>query len=181
MCNSIVYYYSASGNNRYLAEKIAENLGCECEEIVPNVNAMPLQILAGLTGIGGRIKPVNRNPVDYDNVVLAGPIWMGMLIPPLKSFLKKYDDAIRNLYFVTCCGGDEKTKDDKFGYEKIFDKVRKNMGARSKACEAMSIKLVLPDELKEDGDALMKARLTDETYKGEVVTRVENLVKHMAS
>ena len=64
----IVYYYSKTGNNKYIANKIAKELNCEIEEIQPRINLK----LINLSGI----KPLKSNPEDYDLVILCGPIWM---------------------------------------------------------------------------------------------------------
>ena len=64
---------------------------------------------------------------DYDRVILCGPIWMGRLIPPLRTFLLKYKHIIRQLYFVTCCGSSDAKKDEKFGHALVFREVENIM------------------------------------------------------
>lgn len=37
--NTIVYYYSQKGSNRFMANKVSNDLDCEMEEIKPRLNA----------------------------------------------------------------------------------------------------------------------------------------------
>ncbi len=68
------------------------------------------------------IKPIKTNLKEYDKVILCGPIWMGKLIPPLRSFINKYIDSINKLVFVTCCGSTYEKKDEKFRSTVLFSK-----------------------------------------------------------
>jgi len=86
MKKAIVVYYSRKGSNKYLAEKIAKTLNIESEEIKPRLNIF----LLFLMNIHLGIKPLKNKIYEYDEVILCGPIWMGKLIPPLNSFIKKY-------------------------------------------------------------------------------------------
>lgn len=57
MKKTIVYYYSKKGNNRFLAEKITDELKCEIEEICPRLNVFPLM----LTGLTCGIRKLNNS------------------------------------------------------------------------------------------------------------------------
>jgi multimeric flavodoxin WrbA len=115
--------------------------------------------------------------VSYDNIVLCGPIWMGCLIAPLRSFLLMYRNEIHKLYFATCCGSDEDNKDGKFGYNSVFAKVKEMIGNKCVRCDAFSIYLTIPAEVKNKDEAVMKAQLSTETYQGEIKKRLENFVR----
>jgi menaquinone-dependent protoporphyrinogen IX oxidase len=69
------------------------------------------------------IKPLKNTISDFDKVILAGPIWIGKFIAPLKNFVTKYRNQINELVFITCCGSDFKMKDEKFGHGLVFKKV----------------------------------------------------------
>ena len=43
-------------------------------------------------------------------------------------------------------------------------------------CQAFPIDLVLTDEKKEDGDLIMKTRLSEATFTGEIQDRLENFI-----
>lgn len=169
---TIVYYYSNKGNNRFLAEKIAESLSSDLEEIRPRINFFPLFLLN--FHLGNR--PSRNNISDYDTVILCGPIWVGKLIPPLRSFILSYKDSITKLIFVTCCGSSDALKDEKFGHGTVFKKVRYILGDKCALCQAFPIVLVLPEEKKTDSETIMNTRLSGHNFKGEIVERYNNFI-----
>lgn len=162
---TIVYYYSNKGSNRFLANRIANDLNCEIEEIKPRLNAHLLMMM----GINMGNRKLKSNCEDYERVILCGPIWMGKLIVPLKNFVKKNIAKINNLVFATCCGSTFDKKDEKFGHNLVFNQVKELSGEKCKHCEAFPIVLVLPTELRDDSSAFMKTHLNNENFKGEIV------------
>lgn len=176
LMKSMVAYYSHTGNNRYLANRIARDLGAESVEIRPRAGGHMGLLLSSLTKIGLGIRRMDRAFGDYDSVVLCGPIWMGQLISPLSDFLRRYGRDIRRLHFVCCCGSGETTKDSKFGYNPVFAKVRKLMGGKLASAEAFSIELVTPEEMKGNGAETMKIRLDDANFTGKILDRYDALL-----
>lgn len=174
---TIVYFYSHKGSNRYLANKIAKDLNCTIEEIKPRLNVHLLMLMG--VNLGNK-KLVSRIE-DYDRIILCGPIWMGQLIVPLRNFIKKNKNKFQNLAFVTCCGSTFDKKDEKFGHNLVFEKLRKILSDKCKHCEAFPKTLVLSDELKEAPGAFMKTNLNDENFKGEIKTIYNNFIVKLES
>jgi len=170
---TIVYYYSHKGSNRFLAHRIAGDFNCEIEEIKPRLNAH-LFMLMGLN-FGNR--KLELKVENYDRVILCGPIWMGKLIVPLKNFAVKYRPKIKELIFVTCCGSSFKDKDNKFGHNLVFDQVKGLLDDKCIHCEAFPIDLFAPAELKEDPAAYMKVHLNDVNFKGEIVDIYDSFIR----
>jgi flavodoxin len=177
MKKTIVVYYSRKGSNKYLAEKIAKTLNAELEEIKPRLNIFLLFIM----NIHFGIKPLKNKLPEYNEIILCGPIWMGKLIPPLNSFIKKYLNQINKLVFVTCCGSTFDKKDEKFGHGLVFKEVENLMKDKCVLCQAFPIGLVLPDDKKEDADAFMKTHLNDENFRGEIQERFEDFIQKLNS
>ena len=175
MRNFIVIYYSRKGSNKYLAGRISKSLSCESEEIRPRMNIF----LLFLMNIHLGIRPLKHRIDDYDSIILCGPIWMGKLIPPLRSFIKKYFNNINNLIFVTCCGSTDAKKDEKFGHGLVFKEVEKLLNDKCILCQAFPVGLVLPDDKKEDADAFMKTHLNEENFKGEILERFDTFIKRV--
>ena len=173
MENILVIYYSNKGSNKYLAGKISKSLSCEREEIKPWMNVF----LLFLMNIHLGIKPLKHRIEDYDMVILCGPIWMGKLIPPLRSFINKYFNKINKLVFVTCCGSTDAKKDEKFGHGLVFKESESILSGKCLFCQAFPVSLVLPDDKKEDADAFMKTHFNDENFKGEILERFDNFMK----
>lgn len=160
-------YYSNKGSNKFLAEKISESLSCDIEEIKPRINIF----LLFLMNIHLGIRPLKHNIKEYERVILCGPIWMGKFIPPLRSFIRKYNTKINQLIFVSCCGSTYVKKDEKFGHGLVFKEVEKMLNGKCVFCQAFPVGLVLPDDQKEDPEAFMKTHLKDENFKGEIQER----------
>ncbi|MCA0237854.1 MAG: hypothetical protein LCH81_15870 [Bacteroidetes bacterium] len=172
---SLVLYYSGTGSSRYLAERMARELQCDIEAIRPRWD-VPFLMMSGLH-LGN--KELRTDIDHYDRIVLCGPVWMGQFIAPLKSFVKKYRNHIRELVFVTSCGSSDEKKDEKFGYEQVFKQVRTLLNEKCKHCVAFPIPLVLPEDKKNDSELLMKTRLNDANFKGEILERWEGLMREL--
>jgi len=123
------------------------------------------------------IKPLKHNIKEYDKVILCGPIWMGKLIPPLRSFVNNYNNKINKLIFVTCCGSTDAKKYEKFGHGLVFNEVENILKEKCTFCQAFPISLVLPDDQKEDTNAFMKTHLNDENFKGEIQVIFDNFIR----
>jgi len=169
---TIVVYYSNKGSNRYLAERISGSLSCDIETIKPRVDVF----LLFLMNVHFGIKRLKHNIKEYDTIILCGPIWMGKLIPPLRSFLLKYRDSINRLIFVTCCGSSDAKRDEKFGHGFVFKEVETILQDKCILCQAFPIELVLPDGKKEDTETFMKTRLSDQNFTGIIRERFDNFI-----
>jgi hypothetical protein len=122
--------------------------------------------------LSASLKPLSLNVGRYDRVILCGPIWMGQLISPLRGFIRQHRDQLTDFHFVTCCGSDDEHKNDKFGYAKVFESVRKLAHMPNMDCYAFPIGLALPEEKKSDSEAIMNTRLNDENYGERLQTRM---------
>lgn len=174
---ALVLYYSNTGSNRYLADRIARALGCDSEGIRPRLGAFPLQVLFSLTGAGPGVRALRHDPKGYDVVVLCGPIWMGKLVAPLRDTLRRYRSAIERLYFATCCGSCDAQRDGRFGYARVFPQVKRLVGEKCIHCEAFPIGLVIPEEKQGDDNAVMKTRLSDDNFTGAIQERLDAFVE----
>lgn len=181
MEKSIVVYFSKTGSNKYLAEKIAENLNCPMEAIRPRVKNFGLMLMGGWTKISLGNHPIKSDLSQFDRVILVGPIWTGQLISPLRNFLKKYKAQIKELHFATCCGSYDEIKDDKFGYGRVFEKIKALLGDTNVHCEAFPIVMVLPEDKREDGELVMATRLNDENFSGAIEERFEHFIEEVTN
>lgn len=99
---SIVVYFSASGNTKAAAEKIAELTGSDLMEIVPEQKYTEADlnwhdgesrtsVEKDDASIRPAIKPDTKNLADYDTVFLGYPIWWGTAPKVLWNFVEKHD------------------------------------------------------------------------------------------
>jgi flavodoxin len=91
---SIVFYYSSTGNTKRVAEKIAQELGADIEEIVDHKNRLGLAgvLRGGYDSSRGRETPIEETkklPENYDLVVLGTPVWNLGPTPAIRSYLAK--------------------------------------------------------------------------------------------
>lgn len=176
MKKNIVIYYSNNGSNQYLANKIADRLSYDIEELRPVINSHMLMIMR--ISLGN--KRLRSNLSEYEQVILCGPIWVGKLIPPLKAFISKYRKVVKKLIFVTCCGSSFEMKDKKFGHGLVFEKAEEVYG-KPLQCQAFPITLVVPEDKQDDPQLVMNTRLNDETFKGEIVDLFDRFVADLIS
>jgi menaquinone-dependent protoporphyrinogen IX oxidase len=174
---TIVLYYSRTGSNKYLAEKISETLTCDLEPIKPRVNIFPLMMLFQKAGLRIGNRRLRHKIIDYDRVILCGPVWMGQFICPLSDFISKYKTQINELYFITCCGTSYQEKNNKFGHEHVFTEVSKQFGNENLHCKAFPIPLVLANDNIKDSDLIMKTRLSDQNFSGEIESHFNKFMK----
>ncbi len=167
----LIAYYSRTGNNKFIAEKLTASLKADLYEIVPRFNVFFFLILSSLIKISFGNKKTKHMIDTYDKVILCGPIWMGQLISPVLDFIKKNKNHIKALYFVTSCGGGESEKDSQFGYNAVFKKVKMLLNDTFIAGEAFPVDAIIPAELKGKTDEIMKIKLTDEAFNNSVLLK----------
>lgn len=178
--NTLVLYYSRTGNNRYLAEHIARRLNADLEPIRPRLGGLFFQILFSFLPISPGIRPVQADVRRYNRLIVVGPVWMGRLIAPLRSALTRYGARVNEVDFATCCGSADADKDGTFGYNGVFSQVRELLGARCRQCEAFPVVLALPEDKRKDEQAVMNARLSDESFGPELQSRLDDFLLSLA-
>ena len=179
---TLVLYFSHSGNNEYLARHLAACVEGDLEAIRPRVNFFVALILFSLMRFGPGNKPLSRDVGSYDRIVLCGPVWMGQLLAPMRDVIARYRKSIRRLGFATCCGSSDEHKDGGFGYEKVFRQVRASSRGIPTCCGAFPIVLTLPEELRTNDDAVMKARLNKEHFSDAALQeRLDTFLKELAA
>ncbi|MBN2747661.1 MAG: hypothetical protein JXR34_13120 [Bacteroidales bacterium] len=172
---NLIVYFSKSGNNKFLAEKLASALGAPVEVLYPK----GFNMLFFLMNLNFGIKPIQRKINDFDRVILVGPVMMGRLIPPLKSFVNKYMSDFKQIVFVTCCGSGDEVKMEKFGHGHVFNQLQTLLGDKLEFCEALPVGLTLSPEQKPTSDAIMKVRLDEANFSGAIAQRFDSLVARL--
>lgn len=122
----IIVYYSRTGHTRKLAIELSHRLNCTVEEIkTTSQYSGPFGFPRACFHAAFRISPetqlLRSHLADFDLVVLCGPVWMGSICMPLRSFMVDHISDFKNVAFVVTQGGNGKRK-------KIFDKMKKIIG-----------------------------------------------------
>lgn len=173
---TLVLYYSHTGNNKYLAKQISKELNSDIEELQPKMGAYFLHLMSTAFGLSPGTKPPQKDLKKYQAVILVGPLWMGKPSRTVTDIIKKQGSDVKNLYFITCCGSSDEKKNDKFGYGNVFPKVQKLYGKKKIHCEALPIGLALPKDKRDDDEAMMNARLSNENFDGEPKQRLDRFL-----
>lgn len=175
--NYLVTYYSKTGNNQFVAEKIAEMLDCPTKEINPSFNYLGLQFLLSVFNLNTRSNIYKADLSCYDEIIVCGPIWGGLLISPLRKVIRKCLEVSKPVHFLTCCGTGDEIKADRYGYSGVLQRVTNMSPSLIRTVEAVPVVLVLTPEEANDPQITMKTRLSEDTYTGTFRQRLEKFVQ----
>ncbi|MCR4422627.1 MAG: flavodoxin domain-containing protein [Exilispira sp.] len=142
MKKTLILYFSRTGNNKFIAEKLSQTLESDIEAIKPKIKSFLLLILSSLFKLGIGIKPLTYDVKNYERIILLSPIWMGKLLSPIRGIIKKYGDEIKEIVFITVCGSGIEDKDGKFGYETVFKEIKNILPSKEIKCFEISTTLL---------------------------------------
>lgn len=92
----LVVYYSRTGTTKRVAEKIAQKLNADLEEIIDNKKRTgPIAFhTAGRDARAGNlteIEPLKANLDDYSTTIIGTPNWWGNITPAIRTFIVEND------------------------------------------------------------------------------------------
>ena len=108
----LIVYYSLTGNTKFIAETIQEILKAEIQEIKPKKDVKPKGAMRYFWG-GYKatmkkkpsLEPIEKNPNNYDVIIIGTPVWAWTIAPPIRSFLTQYDLSNKKVGFWCCHAG----------------------------------------------------------------------------
>ncbi len=105
----LLVHYSRSGTTSRVAAHIAKELGADLERIEES---------AQRSGVGGYMRSAvealakglpairtQKDPREYDLVVIGTPVWVGTMSSPVRSYLFSHQRRLRNTAFFAVMGG----------------------------------------------------------------------------
>lgn len=106
----LVVFYSRTGTTRKVAEALAAELNCDCEEIVePDSRRGVLGYMRSILEATQRrlvtIAAAKHDPSRYDLVAVGTPIWAWSISSPVRSYLAANAKALPQVAFFCTCGG----------------------------------------------------------------------------
>ena len=144
---TLVVCYSNSGTTALVAERIAGLLGAgldAIEEITPRPRlqvdgeagksaggAMARAALAAWLRLGASICETQRDPAQYDLVVVGSPAWAGSVTPAVRSYLKRHRRTLPRVALF-CTAGDPTKR-------RALDQMRKLAGREPVATLAVKM------------------------------------------
>ncbi|MFA4833796.1 MAG: NAD(P)H-dependent oxidoreductase [Patescibacteria group bacterium] len=112
MANKIIIYYSLEGSTRLMAETMAETIDADILELKPLKEINPngfLKYFWGGRQVVFKEKPkleiFDKNPLDYDIVIIGTPVWAFTYAPPLRSFFKRVKLRDKKIGIFCCHEG----------------------------------------------------------------------------
>lgn len=143
----LVAYFTRSGNTRILANEISRELQCDIEEIrTPYSYSGFLGYQLAFFHAAFKKKPaiqqLNKNPADYDIVIIGSPFWAGFVPGPIRTFLDRYKTNFNDVAFFL-------TQDGKLGQKSFFDQMAIVSGKKPLAQLAVSEKELSTGDFKE--------------------------------
>ncbi|MCQ2448614.1 MAG: flavodoxin [Clostridia bacterium] len=116
MEKTLVAYFSASGNTKKKAEAIAEGLGADLYEIVPetlytkeDLNWMNKKSRSSVEMNDKTFRPQladkDAHIENYDRIVLGFPIWWYVAPTIINTFLESYDFSGKKIILFATSGG----------------------------------------------------------------------------
>lgn len=118
---SLVIYYSLTENTKFIAETVAREIGADV--LVLRTVDKKIQPKGFMKYIwGGRqvfmkeapeLEPLEKDPADYELLIIGTPVWAWNFTPPLKSFFAAHKLSGKKIaIFCTHGGGPGKTLDN---------------------------------------------------------------------
>ena len=123
---NLVVFYSRSSNTETIAKEISKTVNGDIKkiELEKDISFMGAAFSA-LLGLKGKIKSMDLNLKDYDNIFIGTPVWAGKTSTPINTFLSETNLTGKNVFvFITQADG----KTPKLVYESIATRVEAKGG-----------------------------------------------------
>lgn len=170
----IILCYSKTGNSRFMAEKLSRELSCDLEIVRPILNYTGLLFLISLLKISIPTNISTKKINEYEEIIIIGPIWGGLLIAPLRTLLKKCFNLSKPIHFAVTCETSEEEKDNKYGYNQVLNSTMELGGQLVKTTAAFSTSLIKGYDGKIKKDITVKAKITEENFSVELKERLDD-------
>ncbi len=105
--DTIIIYYSHSGNNNILAEELNKRIKSDIYKISELRKRYKISILFdSLFKRNSKIENTNIEIKKYKKIILVSPIWDCSIATPMKSFLEREKNNLEKYFFITICNGE---------------------------------------------------------------------------
>jgi len=116
----LIAYYSRTNITAKVAKEIQKNLDCDIEEIIDLKNRSGAlnyikSCFDAIKGKETKINPLEKDPSNYDLVIVGTPVWASTMSSGTLTYLKQNKEKFNDVSFFCTCGSS--------GYEKTFEKM----------------------------------------------------------
>lgn len=112
MSNTLIVYYSHSGNTRKLANLIAQQIDADCLEIIPEKpypNDYTSVVNQAKQEISRNFRPALKNAQinlnKYTTIFIGSPNWWSSIAPPIATFIDTNDLSAKKIIPLCTHGG----------------------------------------------------------------------------
>ena len=110
----LVAYYSRTGNTKFVAKKIADQLNADLCEIVDKKNRKGRLILltGGFAALREKLTEIDvaKSIDDYDLIIIGTPVWAGKITPAIRTFIARNNFSDKQVAFFVTLGGEKPEK-----------------------------------------------------------------------
>ena len=106
---TLVVFYSRSGTTKRVAQEVAKALNADIDELIDKKSRKGILgfLRAGYDATRGKTTEIEfeKDPYDYDLVIVGTPIWNGRVTPAIRTYLLWNREKIKNAAFFSTCVG----------------------------------------------------------------------------
>jgi flavodoxin len=120
----LITYYSRTGFNKKIAKILQENLNCDIEEIIDikDRSSMVNCLFSAFLRKNTIIKPFEKNPKEYDFVIICSPIWAGSLSPAIRTYIIQNKENFKDFALISVSKFGDKNKSLNFEIKRLINK-----------------------------------------------------------
>ncbi len=173
---TLIVYFSYSGNNRLLAEYLAERIeGDLCPIVETKRRTMLTIILDMLFRRTPKIEALERSVSSYHHIVLVAPIWDSKLANPMKALIRSEKGSLLSYSFISLCGYERSGQK-----ESITMELSALTGRMPKAVCELKIADLFPPERRREIKTLSSYHATREDL-AEFEPKIDEFLKRIRS
>lgn len=157
--NTIIVYYSWTGNTEAVAKVIQQMVGGDIKKLEEvkqrRKSGFGLAAFSALVGLKSRLKSMDFSLKGYENIFIGTPVWAAHSTPAINTFLGKADLKNKKIYlFVTKADDKEPQK----VYDSLANRIEKLGG---KVADRFSIttrmnEVITPESIKDSVSEWLK-------------------------
>jgi len=110
--SKLVVCFSLTGNTKFIAEVLAKNIGADILELKPKKEDKGDGLLKmfwrgkqAVTKECPELLPMEKNPDDYNLIIIGTPVWASTLSPVVRTFLTTTNLKNKKIGLFCCHGG----------------------------------------------------------------------------
>jgi menaquinone-dependent protoporphyrinogen IX oxidase len=147
--NTLVAYYTRSGNTKTIGETISKELSSALDEIIDKKKRKGKigWLRSGKDAAQEKMTEIEiqENPGNYELIIIGTPVWAGNMTPAVRTYLTNYASDLdgKKLAFFVTSGGSE-------GGEKALEKLEYLAKQLVPSLEIVAKLSVLDKEIKSE-------------------------------